>query len=256
MITKLGIDRLRGFGHFELHDLGRINLLVGTNNCGKTTVLESIQIVSSPGDPYSIFRILSRRGEDWRDTTERGRMTRHVDIRRLFFGHEIEKGSKFSVQATADIGSPRFVAEIIDAPAPLPGTPSLFEPEVGTGDAEELLSPAALRMTWNENSETDFAVTISRKGGLASDALRRIAAGGEGGEGTRLVTTASLSPESVIDLFENIVLTPEEDLVIEAIRLIEPSIERIATCGSDRTRVMLSETARGGMLVRCKGILS
>ena len=58
----------------------------------------------------------------------------------------------------------------------------------------------------------------------------------------------------MIDLFEEVVLTPYEDFVVEALRIIEPSIERIATSGTERRRGAFNRAIRGGLLVRCKGI--
>ena len=55
-------------------------------------------------------------------------------------------------------------------------------------------------------------------------------------------------------MFENVVLTPEEELVTDAMRIIEPSIERIASSGSERLRSASRYATRGGILVRCKGI--
>jgi AAA15 family ATPase/GTPase len=42
MLKSLKIENFRGFPSFELNKLGRINLLVGKNNSGKTTVLERV----------------------------------------------------------------------------------------------------------------------------------------------------------------------------------------------------------------------
>jgi hypothetical protein len=106
-------------------------------------------------------------------------------------------------------------------------------------------------VTWDQRPETDFALTINRKGGLPFELVRRSSLGFEGSEKARFITSSSLSPESVIDLFESVVLTKDEDLVIEALNIIEPSIERIATSGSERLR---TDTTRGGVLVRCRGI--
>jgi hypothetical protein len=254
MIKKLVIDRLRGFAHFELHDLGRVNLLVGTNNSGKTTVLEGIQMLSVPGDLYSILRILSRRGEDWWDTTERGRGSRHLDIRRLFSGHEIKRGSRFDIQGVINGRARKFAAEIIDAPKPANAQPSLFEGDSGTAEGDDFLPPSALRLAWDELPDLDFPIGLNRRGGVAIDTLRRAASGIESEGKARFITTASLAPEAVIELFETIVLTPEEDLVVDALKIIEPSIERIATSGSDRMRSGYPDTARGGVLVRCAGV--
>ncbi len=40
----------RGFGDFSLHDLGRINLLAGSNNGGRTSVLEAVELLASQVD--------------------------------------------------------------------------------------------------------------------------------------------------------------------------------------------------------------
>ena len=43
--------------------LGRVNLLVGSNNSGKTSILEAIYLLDAMGDPSAIWKLLSRRGE-------------------------------------------------------------------------------------------------------------------------------------------------------------------------------------------------
>jgi len=49
-LDSLYIHRFRGLRDLELSNLGQINLLVGINNCGKTSVLEAINIYSHPLD--------------------------------------------------------------------------------------------------------------------------------------------------------------------------------------------------------------
>ncbi len=45
----------------------------------------------------------------------------------------------------------------------------------------------------------------------------------------QFVNSSSLTTEKALDLFEDMVLTPEEELVIQALQIIEPRIKRIAT---------------------------
>jgi AAA15 family ATPase/GTPase len=47
MLKSLKIENFRGFELLELNQLGRINLLVGENNSGKTSVLEAVQFLAS-----------------------------------------------------------------------------------------------------------------------------------------------------------------------------------------------------------------
>ena len=106
MISSIQIAGYRGLEHLEMSGLGRVNLLVGTNNSGKTSVLEAIEILASKGDPVSIWQILWRRGERITTTipsaTEPGRGQRiHIeaDACHLFTGHDIRPGTKFSITA-------------------------------------------------------------------------------------------------------------------------------------------------------------
>src|SRR6266704_3252060 len=63
MISAIQIRGYRAFHDFEMGSLGRINLLVGTNNSGKTSVLEAIYLLISRGDPLALWQIVWRRGE-------------------------------------------------------------------------------------------------------------------------------------------------------------------------------------------------
>lgn len=63
MISSIHIEGYRGFSQFDMAGLGRVNLLVGTNNSGKTSVLEALYLLTSQGDPLALYQLLQRRGE-------------------------------------------------------------------------------------------------------------------------------------------------------------------------------------------------
>lgn len=50
-LDRLTIGKFRGLRDLPLDDLGRVNLLVGPNNSGKTSILEAIWIFCRPLDP-------------------------------------------------------------------------------------------------------------------------------------------------------------------------------------------------------------
>jgi len=62
----------------------------------------------------------------------------------------------------------------------------------------------------------------------------------------RLVTSSSLTPEETIELFDLTVLTPEEDLVYQALQTIDPKIKRIASVGSTHDK----NAHRGGFFLQ------
>lgn len=73
MFTSLDIEQFRGFAKLTLNDLGRVNLIVGKNDTGKTSLLEALTLLGNPRlfqslpgllrDPgHSFYRSLLKRG--------------------------------------------------------------------------------------------------------------------------------------------------------------------------------------------------
>ena len=44
ILNSLEISRFRAFEHLQIERLGRVNLIVGKNNVGMTSLLEAIQL--------------------------------------------------------------------------------------------------------------------------------------------------------------------------------------------------------------------
>ena len=55
LIEELNIENYRGLNNVIIPALSNINIFVGNNNCGKTSVLESVKLM---GEPTNIGRIL------------------------------------------------------------------------------------------------------------------------------------------------------------------------------------------------------
>ncbi|WP_293298850.1 MULTISPECIES: AAA family ATPase [unclassified Microcoleus] len=60
-LDNLTIHRFRGLRDLNLQDLGQINILVGGNNSGKTSVLEAISTYCRPLDPLEWLNTSWRR---------------------------------------------------------------------------------------------------------------------------------------------------------------------------------------------------
>ena len=97
MISSLKVEGFRGLKQFEMGQLGRINLLVGANNCGKTSVLEAIYLLAAGGDPVCLRDLLTRRGEqsftvvNYIDEPQRSSVVEY-SISHLFTGHQLYLG--------------------------------------------------------------------------------------------------------------------------------------------------------------------
>lgn len=57
----IDIANYRGLSKMRLEELGRVNLVVGINNAGKTSVLEAIHLLSNQSDPRGLLELLRRR---------------------------------------------------------------------------------------------------------------------------------------------------------------------------------------------------
>lgn len=60
-LDSIAIDGFRGIHALQLEGLGLVNILVGPNNCGKTSVLEAISILCNPLDPFEWLSMVRRR---------------------------------------------------------------------------------------------------------------------------------------------------------------------------------------------------
>ena len=59
--TQIEIDGFRGLRSLNLEGLGRVNILVGRNNSGKTSVLEALSILCQPQNPDEWLSMVRRR---------------------------------------------------------------------------------------------------------------------------------------------------------------------------------------------------
>lgn len=235
MLKTLTIANFRGFERFEMGDLGRVNLLVGTNNCGKTSVLEAIQILATHADLAVLRGIFGRRGEgslgrQGDDTVQR------ADVRHLFRGHVLGLGKSFVI-----------AAEAVDA-----------HEEVRVSCTQRVteepqpVTHLALDVLWLKGAvDGKFSVWLEGQGILVSRApeVSSLEAPWLKPIPVRFITTESASPDQVVRDYESIALAPEEEILLEALRTIEPDIDRI---GAVALTGGIAGLNKGGLVVRRK----
>jgi AAA15 family ATPase/GTPase len=61
LFESLQISGYRGFEAIELSSLGQVNIFVGNNNSGKTSILEAVSILCNPLDPFQWLEVAQRR---------------------------------------------------------------------------------------------------------------------------------------------------------------------------------------------------
>ncbi len=199
----------------------RINLLVGTNNSGKSSILEALELMSSRGSLRSIWTATARRGERlWFDDDTR--RYSEGDVSHLFYGHGFQAGSQIVIASRSDFVQEQVRIEV----AQLPEEKRELFPEHSPTPVNE---PLALRVEWrNGKPESRIEVSLSPRGGPSSRNITRSSAERLDSPSVQFISTAALSADEVLSLFDEIVLTPEEELLVEALRTIEPNIDQRA----------------------------
>jgi hypothetical protein len=253
VLRHLHIEKFRALREFEMTGLGRVNVLVGTNNCGKTSVLEAIHILSAPGSTGPLWNTLLRRGETHSDGAER-----EADVAHLVHGHEIDIGPAFSVSGTNDDDARSVIATFNprDLMQPLPIVPGRTAPRQQyepTSEDEGGLAPIELLLEWRFGQEQrEIRWPLTRRGGLLRDVrsgtpIRTV----DNRPAVHFITTEGLAQDAVISLFDETVLTPDEATVLQALRTIEPNIERLASVGTSSRFAKVG--ARGGIAMLVGG---
>jgi predicted ATPase len=120
MLKTLRIENFRCFQTFELQQLGRLNLLVGMNNSGKTSILEAIQLLSAQLNLEALREVMIGRGEYI--LSDEPTRNRELDISHLFYGHEVEVGNLIHGQTVRE--------DQLEAMAELGIFPTLFPAHV------------------------------------------------------------------------------------------------------------------------------
>ncbi|MGO4884720.1 MAG: AAA family ATPase [Bryobacteraceae bacterium] len=252
MISSIRIEGYRGFDSFEMDGLGRINLLVGTNNSGKTSVLEAIHLLCSRGDPASLWQALGRRGERvpptlWAATGSPAIAVPELDVAHLFSGHELRPESSIRISAKNQ-GQARSI-EYTMAVLPPRGHLAL-----GKADESDPSSRLALAVTGSPKPTLD-AIPLTRSGGLTPDALnllpRGVSSRTRDVASALFITPESFSGEELVGMWNAIALTASEGLVLKALQFLDQKVERIAA--QVPSGQYFSEYSRGGFIVKRAG---
>ncbi len=225
LIESLTIKDFRGFSELNIPAFGKVNLITGKNNAGKSSVLEAILILASRGSLEACQYILSYREEITSPRSEQSWFNSPADFRfwrGLFRGYpeiwkERDKEHAFSISASGRI------------PA-----------------AQSSLETRACWHTWNPNPEGSKQTPVSKEPALALiepaetrysplSAIRSAAAIDTPSE-ILCIHIDSFSSRTTRDLAERwdaIALTDAQEYVVNALKLIAPDITAVNMIGGD-----------------------
>ena len=96
-LASLSIQGFRGIQKLEIPKLGRVTLITGKNDVGKTTVLEAAQLYGSRGNEDILNSLLDRREETSVFSEDEGSISKIYNFTSLFFGRDISGNSKIKI---------------------------------------------------------------------------------------------------------------------------------------------------------------
>jgi hypothetical protein len=229
MITQLEIQNFRGFSDYKIDDVGQVNLLVGTNNCGKTSVLEAIHLLKSRGDASVLCSLLPKSGR-----REEGQMDHNGggELCRLFNGFRIVREDSYGELTEKSELSIRCIDK-----SPETVVLSIHEPD------ERQLGPFQipinhqigiwqLNVDWQRNENNNKQVyPLDHSGNLPYHYMKMYDtnSGKLCDRNIAFVPSCSLEPQQVVLLINKVYRTSDEELVlvVEALRIIAPDIVRL-----------------------------
>jgi hypothetical protein len=237
-IRSISIRNFRGLDRFKIGGLGRVNLLVGKNNTGKTTVLEALRLAFSPDPRVRIYDLLTTRNEydfsihkDGIDNRRRDRAgapdSPSLAFESLFYGRPpFRNGQHFEISTTGHAQS--ISVEFL-----------WLKQERTTDDAGIRYVPADF--DFDPEAAPGFAIHQDGNRILFpfdrfSRIMMRRRLGADLDSNVSYLSSSGLQPEEIGRVWDGIALTDDEDDVIEALRVISPNIDKLVMVQSPEAR--------------------
>ncbi|MFN3648664.1 MAG: AAA family ATPase [Armatimonadota bacterium] len=229
---------MRGYRLFDdltLPRLGRVNLITGKNNTGKSTLLEAIRLYAYRGSPHVLLEILEGRDELQRRSflSTRDLAGAASAVERVF----TSKGTddlRFSIEPAT--GAPSLSVTLdpfgsIDQTStpeqlPLDGLDSVDVPDIRP----------LLRIQWADRRPLTYVLDPNyrpRRMGQSAEFFAGILADMPV---CTFVSATGLAADDLLQLWNAVDLTALEETVVEALRLISPDVERVSVTTSESGR--------------------
>jgi hypothetical protein len=269
-IASLSVERLRALREIRIAGLGRVNLITGRNNTGKSSLLEALRILLSGASLAVVQGILSEREEDQGNAGDSDRSDATDGLFRLStlfsgFPQLFENPGPITIETMGDpgpmrlsLGIDRFhVRTADDGMTPIglgeravgddssdwPGLPAL----VLAIDGREQILPLTYYGTSGATSSLALVSYRYRYGGTSPHA----------GPGERMsVPCVYVGPYAgeqtarLGALWDTIALSDREPDVVDALRIVDPRIGAVSMVGGDGARTRRMAIVRAANLPR------
>lgn len=241
MIDSISIKNFKNLEDLKIPSLKRVNLITGKNNTGKSSLLEAFGIIALEGNPVFLYQIIKSRGEDYAEYLT------NYDVENIYTKDKINQSiqtinlkSLASLFFKRKVTSQQYPIEIKIKKENLEY--SNLKISIVNYNEEVIFdkkgNSIGQKKVVSKNSENNFALEIdfvnlenqyelipldekSFKTSVFRDIrpLKKVLS---------LANTGSFLEYDNSIFFDAIALSEKENYVIEALQIIEPTIERLA----------------------------
>ena len=239
-MQSLVINNYKNFENLTLGNLANVNLIVGKNNVGKSTLLEAISIVASNGDVNWIKELLEIRGESVRFSSRENNIEKEIErFTSLYHNRDMDAffHTPIEIKVTGSLLPETFFFKLVRY--------------VVTTETDNSGLERAVRRFLNETEEQDIEYANAKIGFLSLLGDKKSLYTFSGGRlpgpiadkqfPFEYVRTNQISSDKNPALFDRLALTPLEKYIIKALQIIEPRIEALNYLKDD---VILSSSRR------------
>lgn len=223
-LPSFEVKGFRAFKDLRIERLGRVNLIVGKNNVGKTALLEAIQLYASQGDPALIWAQLMSRDEGPRHSNgSRSTSTDELlaSLRHLFPERPDLVSRHATIMKLGQLSSPTSTLAVsvdrLPDPAILVRDDDELEQQRSFGTVTRTIPVLTIRI--GKHPATHYRIEQ-----LASDRFFQAA---PQPLQVLFISAHELAPTQLGELWDRVALTGVERSILDALRIIAPGVEGI-----------------------------
>lgn len=240
MLNNLRIKNFRMLEDLEIPKLGRVNLIVGKNNSGKSTLLEALRIYAGKAHPRLLREILTGHDEAFNaplSSESENLESEWLGLKHLFPNRAFPSNDNIFISMHSN-------------DKPLIQIEHAFyyikSEETQDDSGEKIQKRSRIQINKTDSTETPEPLTsaikvtlgeLSRSAWLDLDSARRSAVSYSGAwrsldeiaaTNNSYVSTEFMTSENLASLWDQIALLPDNKVVLSALQIIDPDVEGLA----------------------------
>lgn len=218
MINEFHINGYRGFSEYHISDLSRVNIFVGKNNAGKSSLLEAFHLYSTKLDSQVLQSIASRRGEVLLDVESRMQEQLQLDLSHFFIGHRIKKDAV--IELSSEKQSLKLSVGAYQAQLQI----GMFDTDLFADHPKHDFFSLAASVKLGAHEQQLYDAVVSSAGAMLSP---RRAYPRNASLKNCFISPDSLDSSTLVSMWNQMLVRNGESKIVEALRILEPNVASI-----------------------------